>query len=282
MAASIRMQPWGWPGARMARAPPPLTKTSEWARRGRDVVDVGQAGSSSRPALRPRDRRRGDQDVHRAGRRVHAARTASGRAARRPQSRPPGRAARRDRRAPRSRPGLPRGGLPALGLGRDGRERRVREGLLPLHRPTPRHAGLPRGRTQAEGDQLRPDRRLSGRRDEARSDRAAGRGHACRRRDERLARLRQGGLERAGGARARRQGDRGRDQGQPGGAPARRVGARDPARLARASPLRSRSCRSRSSRTRSRACAACRSISRATSRRPSRSSSARLRLPATR
>ena len=32
MAASMRAQPWGWPGARMARAPPQLTKTSEWVR----------------------------------------------------------------------------------------------------------------------------------------------------------------------------------------------------------------------------------------------------------
>ena len=32
------------------------------------------------------------------------------------------------------------------------------EGVLPLHRPPPRHAGLPRGRAQAQGDQLHPDR----------------------------------------------------------------------------------------------------------------------------
>ena len=48
--------------------------------------------------------------------------------------------------------------------------------LLPLPRPQHRPAGLPRGRAEAEGDLLHPDRRLRRRRDEARPDRAARRG----------------------------------------------------------------------------------------------------------
>ncbi len=186
------------------------------------------------------------------------------------------RAASRDRAAarPRAQPTSPTSS-PLWATDRGDRAGRVPEGLLPLHRPPPRHAGVPRGSAQAEGDQLRPDRRLPGRRDEARPDRAARRGHARRRRDERLARVRQGRLERPGGARPRRQGDRGRHRGQPGGARARRVGARD-ARASRPSSRRPwRSCRCRCWRTRSRACAGFRSTSRATSPRPSRSSSGR-------
>ena len=53
--------------------------------------------------------------------------------------------------------------------------RRALEGrrLLPLPRPPRRAADLPRGRAQAQGDLLHPDRRVRGRRDEARADRAA-------------------------------------------------------------------------------------------------------------
>ena len=58
--------------------------------------------------------------------------------------------------------GVPRGrDSPLWDAGRGGRAGRLPEGLLPLHRPPSRHAGVPRGRAQAEGDQLRPDRRLS-------------------------------------------------------------------------------------------------------------------------
>ena len=46
------------------------------------------------------------------------------------------------------------------------------EAVLPLPRAPHRAAGLPRGRAQAQGDLVHPDRGLLGRRDEARSDRA--------------------------------------------------------------------------------------------------------------
>ena len=45
--------------------------------------------------------------------------------------------------------------------------------LLPLHRPPRRSADRARGGAEAEGDLLHLDRRLRGRRDEARADRAA-------------------------------------------------------------------------------------------------------------
>ena len=54
----------------------------------------------------------------------------------------------------------------------------LREGLLPLPRPPRRAAGRPRGRAEAQGDLLHRDRRVRGRRDEARPDRAARPGHA--------------------------------------------------------------------------------------------------------
>ena len=56
-----------------------------------------------------------------------------------------------------------------------------RRRLLPLPRPPRRPAGGARGRAEAQGDLLHPDRRLRGRRDEARADRAARRAHAGRR-----------------------------------------------------------------------------------------------------
>ena len=65
-------------------------------------------------------------------------------------------------------------------------------GLLPLPRPPRRPAGRARGRAQAQGDLLHRDRRVRGGRDEARPDRAARRGHAGRRRRDRLAGARQG------------------------------------------------------------------------------------------
>ena len=88
--------------------------------------------------------------------------------------------------------------------------------VLPLPRPPHRPAGRARGRAQAEGDLLHPDRGLLGRRDEARADRAARRGDAGRLRRDRLTRLRQGRLQHPGGAGARRARDRDRDRRQRG------------------------------------------------------------------
>src|SRR6476620_8304891 len=99
-----------------------------------------------------------------------------------------------------------------------------RPSVLPLSRPEHRAAGGARGRAQAEGDLLHPDRGLFGRRDEARPHRPARREHpGRRRRDPHGARLRQAGLEHPGGARPRRPRDRdrlGRERGHP--APCRR------------------------------------------------------------
>ena len=86
-----------------------------------------------------------------------------------------------------------------------------RERVLPLHRPPRRAAGRARGRAEAEGDLLHRHRRLRGGGDEARPDRAAGRVHAGGLRRDRLAGAREGRLQHAGGARARRARDRARD-----------------------------------------------------------------------
>ena len=89
------------------------------------------------------------------------------------------------RRAPSSVDELQRAAAPASTscsstVGRAGRADRRATGsdaeLLPLPRPPHRPAGVPRGRAQAQGDLLHPDRRLRGGRDEARPDRAARRG----------------------------------------------------------------------------------------------------------
>ena len=93
------------------------------------------------------------------------------------------------------------------GRGRAGpQDRRALEGrrVLPLPRAPHRPARVPRGRAQAQGDLLHPDRRLRGRRDEARADRAARRGHPGGLRGHRLAGARQGALEHRRGAGARR------------------------------------------------------------------------------
>ena len=89
-----------------------------------------------------------------------------------------------------------------------------RRRLLPVPRPPRRAAGRARGRAEAQGDLLHRHRRLRGRRDEARPDRAARREHAGRRGRDRLAGAREGRLQHAGGARARRARDRGRDRGR--------------------------------------------------------------------
>ena len=103
-------------------------------------------------------------------------------------------------------------------------------GVLPLPRPPRRPAGVPRGRAQAQGDLLHRHRRLRGRRDEARPDRAAEREDAGRRRGHRLAGAREGRLEHAGGAGPRRARDRRRDRGRRRHRRARRGGPADPAR----------------------------------------------------
>ncbi len=145
--------------------------------------------------------------------------------------------------------------------------------VLPLPRPPRRAAGRARGRAQAQGDLLHRHRRLRGRRDEARADRAARRGDAGRRRRHRLARARQGRLQHAGGPRPRRARDRRRHRGRPDDRRARRGG---PARARGRTGSCSRCWRSSRCRcwpTGSPASAASTSTSRATSPRPSPSSS---------
>ncbi len=93
----------------------------------------------------------------------------------------------------------------------------LRQALLPLPRPPHRPARRPRGRAEAEGDLVHPDRRVLGGGDEARADRAARRGHAGgRRRHRPEADLREGRLEHPGDAGARRACDRDRDRRQRG------------------------------------------------------------------
>ena len=99
-----------------------------------------------------------------------------------------------------------------------------RPGVLPLPRPPHRPPGLPRGGAEAEGDLLHPDRRLRGRGDEARPDRAARRTHPGGLRRHRQPGAGEGALQRRGGARPRRPDDRDRDRGRRAG---RRGGRRD-------------------------------------------------------
>ena len=80
--------------------------------------------------------------------------------------------------------------------------------VLPLHRPPHRPAGGARGRAQAQGDLLYLDRRLRRRRDEARPDRTARRGHTGGVRRDTLAGAREAHLQHPGGARSRRARDR--------------------------------------------------------------------------
>ena len=132
-------------------------------------------------ALRPRDRRRRLEDLHGAGRAALAGRAQARRdpqdaaaGADRVHPRPAARAAGQDAGVPRRRPS-------------DRRDRAalLREAVLPLPRPPHRPAGRARGRAQAEGDLVHPDRGVLGRRDEARADRAARGGDAGRRRRDR-------------------------------------------------------------------------------------------------
>src|SRR5947207_2038031 len=95
--------------------------------------------------------------------------------------------------------------------------------LLPLSRAQHRSAGVPGGRAQDEGDLLYPDRRVRGRRDEARADRPPGRIDPGRLRRDRQPHSRKGSLQRRGGPgpRRRRHRDRHRRQhrGGTGGRP---------------------------------------------------------------
>ena len=123
-------------------------------------------------ARRPRGRRRRDEDVRLPGRGHVPARAAARRAARH---------ARRRAAAPSSSPSSSACRTRSTSCSRrvDARrssaiaERHWRARVLPLPRPPRRPAGRARGRAQAQGDLLHPDRRLRGRRDEARPDRAA-------------------------------------------------------------------------------------------------------------
>ena len=158
----------------------------------------------------PRGERRRVEDVHRAGlaplpRRAQA------------------RAGARDAAAGRARVHRRRGLRAARARSPQFLERRppdrrdraalLRQAVLPLPRPPHRAAGRARGRAQAEGDLVHPDRGVLGGRDEARADRAARRAtrpSSSSRRD--MARLRQDRLEHPGGARPRRARDRDRDR----------------------------------------------------------------------
>ncbi len=113
-------------------------------------------------------------------------------------------------------------------------------GVLPVHRPPRRPAGRAGGRAEAEGDLLHLDRRLRRRRDEARPDRAARRGHAGRLRRHALAGAREARLQHPGGARSRRARDRRHDRRR------RRGRGRTPTRRSRC--RRPTGCCSRSSR----------------------------------
>ena len=144
----------------------------------------------------PRGRRRRVEDVHRAGR-AALPRRAQARAD------PRDAAAGRDRVHPRRRLRAARrrsqqfldGDHPIEEIA----QRFYDAHVLPLPRPPHRPAGRARGRAEAEGDLVHPDRGVLGGRDEARADRAARRGDAGRRRRDEHPRLRQDRLEHPGG-----------------------------------------------------------------------------------
>ena len=124
--------------------------------------------------------------------------------------------------------------------------------LLPLPRPPRRPARGARGRAEAEGDLLHPDRRLRGRRDEARADRAARPVHAGRVHRHRHADPRQGPVERGRGQGARRARDRRRDRRLRPASTSRPTRSSACRRATGCSSRSSRSCRSSCSRTTSR------------------------------
>ncbi len=115
-------------------------------------------------------------------------------------------------------PGARAGRAAARPSERDQADRRAlpRRALLPL--PGPRHGlrRLPRGRAQAQGDQLHPDRGVRRRRDEARADRPARRRVARRGRRRRRAGVPQARQQHRGGPGPRRRRDRRRDRRQRG------------------------------------------------------------------
>ena len=119
----------------------------------RTGLEVGVAASKTFTAqvalIRPAraQARRGEEDDPRGGDRVHP--------------RPALLASGEDAGLPRREPS-DRGDRPAL----------LRQAVLPLPRPPHRPARRARGRAEAEGDLVHPDRGVLGRRDEARADRA--------------------------------------------------------------------------------------------------------------
>ncbi len=82
------------------------------------------------------------------------------------------------------------------------------EKRFPLSRPRHQLSDRARGRAQAEGDLVHPRRGLSGRRDEARADRAHRRAHAGRDARAARSRLRKDARQHAGSEGAQRVGDR--------------------------------------------------------------------------
>ncbi len=108
---------------------------------------------------------------------------------------------------------------PCVALGRRERSRARRElAWSPFFLYLGRLSGLPggaRGRAEAEGDLLRPDRRVRGRGDEARADRAAQRRHSCHLRCDRGERAAEAALQPLRGSRPRRPRARGRERRMP-------------------------------------------------------------------
>ena len=100
--------------------------------------------------------------------------------------------------------------------GRGDRAALLRRALLLVPRPRHRLRRVPRGRPQAQGDRLHPDRGLRRRRDEARAHRPARQRLAGGRRGQRQPGLRQGRHQHRGGAGPRRRRDRGGHRRQRG------------------------------------------------------------------
>ncbi len=121
-----------------------------------------------------------------------------------------------------------------------------RQAVLPLPRAAHRAPGGARGRAEAEGDLVHPDRGVLGGRDEARADRAPRHRHARGRRRDPDPRLRQDHLQHPGGASARSARDRDRDgrrRGHPAPRRRRHLRASDRPRSSRpCSPCSRSSC----------------------------------------
>ena len=158
-------------------------------------------------ARRARDRRRVDQGVHVAARRAASARARARPGARHAVARRVARtllrgaraaAASASRRRSRSTPAIE-----ALA------QRRPPAARFPVPRPRHQLSDRARRRAEAEGDLVHPRRGLSGRRDEARPDRAHRRGPAGGRPRGRRRRVREGAGQHPGSQGARRAGHRG-------------------------------------------------------------------------